>query len=143
MMHLGYQIGPTLLSRHSPPMPLGQPVNLRPVKAGAEQSKLVGCEEDAVRVSPNVRIVTIAKPTGATMVGGAVGAIVLNRDPVDRVWAKRTRRLANRQVKMIGSGEVAGRRVDFECQHDDEPALRVYVEIAARVGDEWALQPRG
>ena len=73
------------------------------------------------------------------MVRGALSSIVLDRDAVQPPSIGRFTAIADGQVKMVGSQQRAGARVDVERQNDMEPALRVGVEVAARIGDERPL----
>ena len=149
-------------ARHE--LSLRQRVNLRAVELRAEERVLVGGQEDASGVGPDVRVVAeacgrVGRQRGRLLADGlrrrravvvrrASGAVVLNRDPEDGPAAERVGRVAHGEVQMVGAGEMllairagVGERVQGQ-DHDEPPAGGCVVD-AGRVGDERTEGDRG
>ena len=130
---------------------LRERIDLRSVEVIAEKGIFVGRQVDSVRVSAQVRVVTDAGVcvrrrkrrrydakrwnSSASVVWGAEVAIVLNLYAIyGPCRGGRIATVADREVKVVLTGEIAGRREHLEGEHIREPAIGGGVVIAARIG---------
>src|SRR5262249_45264732 len=103
---------------------LGDRVDLGSLEAPVHQREVLSADVEAVGIRSEQGLVTEA--WAVCSVGGRV-----QHEDVESVG--RVARLAHRDQLMGGSGEVARRRVDVELEQDDEEAIRLRIEVAARV----------
>src|SRR4029079_4675542 len=107
-------------------------VELGAVELEVPGSVLVVGDVDAVAMATDVRIVALADAAAAVVIRRALRAIVLSRQPVYAPAAERVRGTAHGKVEVLLPGErPVWQRI--ERPHEVEPALRLRVEVAARV----------
>src|SRR6266850_5968307 len=114
------------------------------MKAGRNKIELVCSDIEAARVSADMRIVAEARSVrrvsteGAVVVRSSLGSVVLHREAVDVPKAGWISSRADSDVQVIGAGKTLREDIcAIQRQHDMEPALRLRVEEAARIGNRW------
>src|SRR5437868_11232510 len=122
---------------------LRERIDLSAVEERASQIEFVGSDVKPIGISADMGIIAQAwsvdkgwrSVANAPMVRRALRAIVLYRDVVHGPASGRISRRAHRDVQMISAGQCwrSGYGA-IERQHHVEPALRIVIVIAARIG---------